>query len=138
MPETPDAAVRAFVSAWQHRRWNAMLAACQTSRRKAERVTENRLRNTFGPFKIVAWTVQGEPMPVSAAAIAEMTSGRQIPMTPEAVDVVVNLRVKFGNGVTTRVAILRVIREDGEGMPMLVSEGGSWGVNEISATRQHA
>ena len=134
MHETPEAAVAAFAEAWKRRRWAAMLEACQTHRRVTGRVTVDRLRDLFGHWRLRSYEV-GARVAVSDAAIANMTSGRRLPLSPEAVDVELRIRYDVGPGVMSGVRTVRVIREDENGMPMLSPEGGSWGINETSALR---
>ncbi|HEV8489034.1 MAG TPA: hypothetical protein VGQ58_04540 [Candidatus Limnocylindrales bacterium] len=120
MSQTPDAAARAFMSAWKARRWTGMHSALQVRRRS--RVDRNRLEALFGSKALLTWSI---------VASTEKA--------PALVEVRVAVLYRIGAARFRRNVLLNVIREDRAGMPAPPDVGpGEWGVNEISALREES
>lgn len=132
---TPDAAARAFMGAWQKHDWARMHASLQVRRRS--RTDRNRLKAQFG-FKVVSsWQIAAMQR-VSLGHELETPDGSAGAVLPEMVAVGVEVVYRFGRVINRRGILLNVVLEDEHGNPPHEPNVGEWGVNEVSALREFA
>lgn len=115
---TPEAAIAAWLRAWQARQFDEMAAWTQVRRKLRQAQLASQLESMFGFRELDGFRIA--QIRDVAAALTEITA-----------------ELRFVGSEPSVLMTANVVFEDAQGNPVVRGTGpGTWGVNEISALRQ--